>query len=125
MEQPTANRVCILVVEDDPLLRTLYTYAFDNRHEVYMAEDVKQGWALFVEKSPKIVFLDIMLHQSNGHDLARMIKKRSPETVVIMSTSSKFIDDKKEAANNHVDGFMTKPFNRATLSGYVDWCLRS
>lgn len=121
--QPAHVRLGILIVEDSDMLRELFTQAFSSLHNVYAASNVTEGWQMYIDKNPDIVFMDIGLPDGNGHDLARMIKKRNPMTYVIMATASRYTDDKKEAAQNHVDGFITKPFSKKEMNDHVNWYL--
>lgn len=118
--KPDNNHLRILVVEDSALLKELFLHAFDSSHAVEVAPTLQEGWKSYVEKEPNIVFLDVGLPDGNGHDLARRIKKRNPATYVIMATGSRYREDKEEAVFNHVDGYITKPFDKKGLNDYVE-----
>lgn len=119
-QKPVRERLCILVVEDSDLLREMFHQAFHDVHSLYMASNLKEGWKLFLDKTPHIVFLDIGLPDGNGHDLARIIKEQDPNTYIIMATASHYVEDKKEAVQNHVDGFIVKPFDKKKINDYID-----
>jgi two-component system, chemotaxis family, chemotaxis protein CheY len=120
-EQKLANkRLRILVVEDHDLLREALLEAFSGMHIVYTASSVKEGWKLYLETTPSIVFLDIGLPDGDGHDLARRFKEQNPATYIVMTTASRHIEDKKEAVHNHVDGYISKPFSKREINDYVD-----
>jgi DNA-binding response OmpR family regulator len=119
--KPTHERLCILVVEDSDVLREMFLHAFSSMHIVYAADKIEDGWKLYIDKNPDIVFLDISLPDGNGHDLALRIKKRNPNTYVVMATASRYTEDKQEAASNHVDGFLTKPFTKKEINEHVSW----
>ena len=113
-------RLRILVVEDNDMLRTMFLKAFPSMHKVYAASGTKEGWKLFLETVPHVVFLDIGLPDGNGNDLAREMKECNPATYIVMSTANNEMDNKKEAVRNRVDGFIVKPFSKAALSECVD-----
>jgi DNA-binding NtrC family response regulator len=117
----------ILVVEDSVLLREIFSGAFGKEHIVETAPSVKEGWNAYLKKTPDIVFLDILLPDGNGHDLAYKIKERNPKTYVVMATASDYTDDKEEASFNRVDGFLTKPFDKRKIDDIIDryWTTRS
>lgn len=116
----------ILFVEDSDFLRQIFCAAFRNEHLVETAVCVKDGWAAYLAKSPEIVFLDILLPDGSGHDLAHRIKARNPATYVVMATASDYADDRAEADFNRVDAFMTKPYDKQQVNDLIDryWATR-
>lgn len=119
-QKSSHERLCILIVEDSDVLREMFRRAFHDMHLVYAASSVKEGWELYLDKSPSIVFLDIGLPDGSGHDLARRIKEKNPATYIVMATASRDVGDKQEAVYSRVDGFITKPFNKQEINDYVD-----
>jgi CheY-like chemotaxis protein len=110
----------ILVVEDSDFLRDIFKTALANEHLVEAAPNVKQGWDLYLKGAPDVVFLDIMLPDGSGHDLAHRMKRQNPKIHIIMATASDYTDDIEEAAFNHVDGFLTKPFGKQKIDEVID-----
>jgi len=117
----------ILVVEDSEFLREIFMTALDKEHAIETAKNAKDGWMLYMKKNPNIVFLDILLPDGNGHDLAYRIKERTPKTFVVMATASNYTDDKEEASFNRVDGYVTKPFDKKKIDEIIDhyWTARA
>jgi len=116
----------ILVVEDSDLLRQIFGTALGKEHAIEAAANAKDGWELYLKKKPDIIFLDILLPDGNGHDLAFRIKEKDPKSYIVMATASDYADDKEEAAFNHVDGFLTKPFGKQKIDEIIDryWASR-
>ena len=116
----------ILIIEDNDFLRDIFMTTLGKEHVVETAKNAKEGWTLYMKKNPDIVFLDILLPDGNGHDLAYRIKERTPKTFVVMATASNSSNDKEEAALNHVDGFVTKPFDKKKIDDIIDgfWAAR-
>ncbi|MDD3029991.1 MAG: response regulator [Alphaproteobacteria bacterium] len=110
----------ILVVEDNDFLRQIFDTTLKPEHRISAAANATEGWRLYREDDPDLVFLDISLPDGNGHDLARRIKEESPETYVVMATASADADDKEEASFNHVDGYLTKPFGKKSIDAIID-----
>jgi DNA-binding NtrC family response regulator len=110
----------ILVVEDSDFLRQLFFTAFHDEHMIEAVSCAKDGWQLYIDKSPDIVFMDILLPDGNGHDLAHRIKERNPSAYVVMATASDYADDKAEADFNRVDGFITKPYDKQKINDIID-----
>jgi DNA-binding NarL/FixJ family response regulator len=90
------------------------------------AATAKEGWNLYLKNNPDIVFLDILLPDGSGNDLAHKIKEHNPKAYIVMATASDYADDKEEAAFNHVDGFPTKPFDKQKVDDLIDryWATR-
>ncbi len=112
---PCHSPLKILVVEDSDLLRQIFETTLGKEHVIVTAANAKEGWDFYQKSAPDIVFLDIMLPDGNGHDLAYRIKTRNPKAFIVMATASDYADDKEEAAFNHVDGFITKPFGKQKI----------
>jgi len=123
----TRSPLNILVVEDSEFLREIFTTALGKEHVIETAKNAKDGWMLYMKKNPNIVFLDILLPDGNGHDLAYRIKERTPKTFVVMATASNYTDDKEEASFNRVDGYVTKPFDKKKIDEIIDhyWTARA
>lgn len=117
---PDLPRLSVLVVEDHDLLRKLLPKALPHECDVYTASTVKEGWALYLDYDPNIVFLDIHLPDGNGHDLAGKIKERNPAAFIVMTTSSDREGDIEKAERNRVAGFLSKPFDKSKITGYVE-----
>ncbi|MFA4994387.1 MAG: response regulator [Bdellovibrionales bacterium] len=116
----------ILVVEDSDLLRQIFSKTLGKEHIIEAAATAKEGLALYLKKNPDLVFLDILLPDGSGHDLAFQIKEHNPKTFVVMATASDYTDDKEEATFNRVDGFLTKPFSKQQIDDVIDryWAAR-
>jgi len=116
------KRLCILVVEDNDLLRETFRLALYKDHAIYVAKGAKEGWRQYKEKKPDIVFMDINLPDGNGHDLTKQIKKDNPSTCVVMATVNDVVEEKERAANNHADGFIAKPFTKEEIDACIERC---
>jgi two-component system, chemotaxis family, chemotaxis protein CheY len=110
----------ILIVEDSDVIRLMLNSAFKNRHFTHTAPNVTEGWKLYLEMAPDMVFLDIGLPDGNGHDLARRIKEHNPATYIVMVTASHDVGDKVSALQNHVDGYILKPFSKKDANGCIE-----
>ena len=76
----------ILLVEDDPALRTLTARALQqNGYRVRPASSAPEMWNAFDAGSVDLVLLDIMLPGTNGLDLCRQIRQRSEVPIIFVS----------------------------------------
>jgi len=64
--------------------------------------------------------LDIKMPRVNGIEALLEIKKRHPETVVVMMTAYASDDNVRNAMNLGAYGFIRKPFDVDELRTYVD-----
>jgi len=113
----------ILVVEDNDVLREMFRLALRGEYMVYAARSAKEGWRLYKEKKPAIVFMDIRLPDGNGHDLTKKIKEDDPQTYVVMATVNDIVEEKEKAAHNHADCFIAKPFSKDEIEDIINRCL--
>jgi DNA-binding response OmpR family regulator len=118
------DQLRILVVEDSEFLQELFR-TFLSKHILQIASDIKKGWALYLENVPDVVFMDIKLPDGSGHDLALKIKQHNSTTHIIMATASHDRKDKITAAQTHVDGYITKPFDKKIVNDCVNQFLTS
>jgi CheY-like chemotaxis protein len=93
-------------------------------YEVVSAGSGHDGLHLFFENPTKIVFTDLNMPGMDGWTLASHIKKKSPNTPVILITGSdKDIVDKK-LKKSCIDSVLFKPFGledlQKTVQGIVD-----
>lgn len=74
----------ILVVDDEPSLRTMLTHMLEqDNHEVVVAEDGEQGLSLYRENLPDLVISDLVMPNKNGIDMILELKKEYPELRLI------------------------------------------
>lgn len=84
----------ILVVDDDPSIHELYTLELEEEgYEVIRAWSGTEGIELFDVIKPDIVLLDILMPDLDGMQVLKMMKKRAPNTPIIMSTAYDYRDD--------------------------------
>lgn len=114
----------ILIVDDErAILDLLEMILKREQFQVAAASDGKSAMALFDSFSPDIVLLDLMLPDTNGHDLCReMTKKRS--VPIIMLTAKNDVIDKVLGLELGADDYITKPFDSRELVARIKAVLR-
>jgi phosphoserine phosphatase RsbU/P len=108
----------ILIAEDDPIvLRLLETYLHGWGHEVALARDGAQAWALFQECDYSLVISDWMMPEVDGLELVRRIRasERPGYVYVMLLTSKSGREDVVRGMEAGADDFMAKPFDRDEL----------
>lgn len=74
----------ILVVDDEPTLRTMLTHMLEkDDHEVLVANDGAQGIDLYRENRPDLVISDLVMPNKNGIDMILELKKEYPDLRLI------------------------------------------
>ncbi|MCP3900215.1 MAG: sigma-54-dependent Fis family transcriptional regulator, partial [Desulfobacteraceae bacterium] len=106
----------ILLIDDDESLRRVTEYNLASKgFKVITAESGEQGLEYFEIHLPDIVVSDVKLGDMNGLDLLEQIKKKSPDTPVIIITAFGSIEMAVQTMHKGAFNFITKPFDRDTL----------
>lgn len=78
----------ILVVDDEESICLLYEDEFkDEGYNVITAKTGKEAIKLFEKEKPDLVILDINMPRMTGIEVLRILKEKSPNIPVIMSTA--------------------------------------
>jgi diguanylate cyclase (GGDEF)-like protein len=119
VESREAQKVAVLVIEDDPdisfMLQT--TLAAPNR-EILVAETAGQAEAMLVEKEVSLIILDLVLPDSDGRDLLVRLRER-PATAalpIIVLTAQGGPQPTTECLALGADDYFEKPFDPIALS---------
>ena len=100
----------LLVVDDEPDLRTLYELTLLREgYDVDSAGSVEEAWARLGERSYNAVITDMRLPDGNGMDLLRRLEaaKRPEKTIVITAYGS--AENAVEALKAGAFDYLTKP----------------
>jgi signal transduction histidine kinase len=102
----------ILIVDDEEDIREVLEIALmDMGHEVLLAPDGKKALELFEDHHPAIVITDIKMPVMGGIELLKQVKRRSPDTQVIMITGHGDMDLTIDSLKFGATDFITKPVN--------------
>jgi DNA-binding response OmpR family regulator len=115
----------VLIVDDEPAIRWVLAEALRGwDYETIEAETGAATLAAIVTERPAAVLLDINLPDSSGLDLLREIKRRSPQTAVIMITAETLYENAVAALRGDADDFIGKPINLEELRFALDQALK-
>ena len=107
----------ILLIDDDDSLRRVTEYNLTEKgFNVYAADSGSRGLELFADTGPDLVVSDVKLGDMNGLDLMEKIKAASPDVPVIIMTAFGSIEMAVQAMHKGAFNFITKPFDRDTLT---------
>lgn len=111
----------VLIVDDEPAIRWVIGEALRGwDYETAEADTGAATLAALITERPEAVLLDINLPDSDGLNLLREIKRRSPQTAVIMITAETLFENAVAALRGGADDFIGKPINLKELRFALD-----
>ena len=111
----TAQRNSVLVVDDDPSIRSLLQQEFTEAgYTVRVAENGRQAVQLVRQEAPGLIVLDVMMPEMNGFDVAAVLKN-DPATMHIPIIILSIVEDKERGYRLGVDRYLTKPIDTESL----------
>jgi two-component system copper resistance phosphate regulon response regulator CusR len=101
----------ILVIEDDPTVGEFVKRGLEEqRWQVDLVADGREGEALAVSQPYDLVVLDMRLPGKHGLDILRTLRARGFERPVLVLTAQDAVDAKVETLRAGADDYVTKPF---------------
>jgi len=123
MENGMHETVSLLYVEDEPATRELVTNILKlNGYKCIVAENGHEGLELYRRYTPEIVLSDIMMPGMNGLEMARAIRKDSPEVQFIFMTALGESKSILEAIDIGVTQYVVKPVEIPKLLAAISHC---
>jgi two-component system, NtrC family, response regulator GlrR len=115
----------ILLVDDDPdLLRLLAIRLKSAGHDVATADSAEKALAAIAANVPQLIISDLRMGGMDGIALFDVIKKEHPALPVIILTAHGTIPDAVAATQRGVFGYLTKPYESASLLDQVTAALK-
>jgi signal transduction histidine kinase/DNA-binding response OmpR family regulator/streptogramin lyase len=107
----------LLVIEDNRDMQAYLYQMLSGNYQVELMGDGEAGLAFALEQIPDIVVCDVMLPKKDGYQVSHELKAddRTSHIPIIMLTARSDEDSKLEGLREHVDDFLTKPFNEEEL----------
>ena len=109
----------ILVVDDDPDIRSLLRLTFESYgHFVREAADGAAALVALEERPPEAMVLDVMMPRMDGYGVLRAMRQRelAPSTRVLMLTCKTEERDFVRGFELGADEYQTKPFEPDRLA---------
>ncbi len=120
--EPSAAR--ILVVDDDPGLRTLLdAYLSESGFAVETAMDGAAMWQALERGMPDAIVLDLMMPGEDGLSLARRLRSQSAVPILMLSARGEEID-RVVGLEMGADDYLAKPFSPRELLARLRALLR-
>ena len=83
------SRIQIVIVDDHPLFRRGIRWSLENEHDLLVVGEAGDGQSAIQQIDlliPDVVLIDINMPQMSGLEVTRVIKRRHPQTGVIILT---------------------------------------
>jgi len=111
MEGKKQKSMTVLVIDDDDRVRTLLRdILLLAGHRAVEASDGRSGIRYLEEGGFDIVLTDLGMPGTNGWEVAKCVKQRTPETPVILITGWGLELDETKIRELGVDFVISKPF---------------
>jgi two-component system phosphate regulon response regulator PhoB len=122
-----ADKITILIVEDEPAIVELVTYSLrEAGWNCCAVASAAEAWDFIGQRMPQLILLDWMLPDQTGlRLLSRIRADRQFGTIpVIMLTAKSMEEDKLAGLNSGADDYVTKPFSPRELLARAKALLR-
>jgi two-component system response regulator MprA len=121
MSEPTR----ILVVDDDPKIRTVVRrgLAYEG-YRVVEAGSGEEGLEKAREHLPDLIILDVMMPGMDGLEVTRRLRSSGDEISILMLTARDEVKDRVEGLETGADDYLVKPFSFEELLARVHALLR-
>lgn len=110
--KPQPKQPLIACIDDSPAIsEKLEQILKPAGFRVLKINDPMQGVATLAEKKPDLIFLDVVMPQTNGYNVCSFLRQSSlfRETPIIILTSQNGLIDRTKAKLNGADDFLSKP----------------
>jgi two-component system response regulator MprA len=115
----------ILVIEDDPdLVEFLKTVLREHDFFVKTAGKASEAMNVIERFEPDLTLLDLGLPDIDGQALCRDLKKRFPDSPIIILTAQDDVNAKVKSFDRGADDYITKPFEPDELIARIKARLR-
>lgn len=114
----TGNGECVLVVEDEKLLRKSVSVALSrNGYTVLEADCAREAEALFAREKDRVdlVFCDMVLHDGDGIRLMEGLRRVCPGLRALMTSGYLDVESQWPALREKRYGFLQKPYEVPAL----------
>ena len=114
----------ILVVDDDPHIRELVTFALTRAgYQVQTAQHGEEALRLHEALRPDLIILDIMMPELDGTEVCRQLRRRASTPIIFLSSRDDEID-RILGLELGGDDYVSKPFSPRELVARVRAVLR-
>ncbi|MCQ8771219.1 response regulator transcription factor [Streptomyces telluris] len=125
MTDETGHRRTVLVVEDDPGVRsTLDQLLRFEGYRVLLASDGLEALGLLEQEGPDLAVVDVVMPGLDGLGLCRMLRRRGDRLPVLVLTARHEVGDRVAGLDAGADDYLAKPFATEELFARIRALLR-
>jgi hypothetical protein len=115
----------ILLVEDNLINRAVATAVLKKSgHTLVQAANGNEAVDAAAREPFDIIFMDVQLPGMDGFDATRSIRRMEKvtgrRTTIVAMTAHAMIGDRERCLESGMDGYLSKPLDRAALTGVLD-----
>ena len=100
----------VLVVDDDPGVRSAIARALRVDYDVDEAEDGADALAQHSAAPADAIVLDLLMPEVGGLEVCRSLRRRNDPVPVLVVTARDAVDDRIEGLDAGADDYLVKPF---------------
>jgi two-component system KDP operon response regulator KdpE len=106
------SRAKILIVDDNPSIRSFLKVPLSAKYDIIEAENAEQAKELYSREKPNLIILDLGLPNKDGFHVLETVRKKQKdyETKVIILTVRDDNISRNRADDLEADHYVTKPF---------------
>ena len=117
---PDLKGISMLVVDDEPELRSLLSEYFGRQgFQVQAVADAAAARAAVQAQAPKVAILDVHMPGEDGLSLARWLREHHPQMGIVMLTTAAETVDRVVGLEMGADDYVPKPFELRELLARV------
>lgn len=124
----TNKGTSLLLIEDDPTMRTYLEQQLSEKYQVYTASNGAEGVSKAEKIYPQLIVTDLMMPHYNGFELCRRVRqnfKTSHIPIIMISGMGHENENKIKALEYGANVFIDKPFQIAYLLQQIDSLLKT
>jgi CheY-like chemotaxis protein len=111
MNQPAANPLRVLVVDDKKVIQDFFDFTLGfYGHQITVVQNPNEVAKLVQEKPFDIAFVDMIMPDKDGIEVLKIIKNLAPNLPVVMMSGYSIQEKKDEALRLGAKGALKKPF---------------
>jgi DNA-binding NtrC family response regulator len=112
MNQPAANPIKILVVDDKKVIQDFFDFTLGfYGHQITVVQNPNEVPKILKEKTFDIAFVDIIMPEKNGIEVLKNINDIAPDLSVVMMSGYSIQEQRDEAIRLGAKGCLKKPFD--------------
>ena len=122
MNPESKKKLRVVIVDDHQQTRDGLSALLEFSEEIEVINQASTGWdALHVvaQEPPDLVFMDVQMSFGNGIETTRQIKKRWPDTDVLVMSAHPNPEHSSWARREGARDFIRKPFSWKQLAGLM------